>query len=133
MGPRFLMMTSRRSTHPLKERTSKSANMELPMLSKLKRRGFIQTRGTISPGLGQPSSGKFILVTKTSALSKGDKIDKQTPYFRFCNASIIMATFGFFSQPTSSSPIQRLAKRYEIDKVFNLLTLLEQAFHRKNS
>ena len=61
-----------RDTHnlPLKERTSKRANIDLPMLSKWKRRGLCHTRGTNIPGFGHPflGSSTFILVMNTSAL-----------------------------------------------------------------
>ncbi len=60
---------SKQFASPLKDRTSKRASIEFPMLSKLNRRGFIQTRGARRPGRWQPlQSGKFILVTKTSDL-----------------------------------------------------------------
>ena len=39
-GPTRSMMTSRTSNHPSSDNTSNSANMALPMLSKLKLRGF---------------------------------------------------------------------------------------------
>lgn len=39
-GPRVLMRTSRISSQPLKDKTSKRASIAFPMLSKLNRRGF---------------------------------------------------------------------------------------------
>ena len=39
-GPTLSMMTSLTSSHPSRERTSNNANIALPMLSKLKLRGF---------------------------------------------------------------------------------------------
>ena len=57
---------------PLKDRTSNRANMDLPILSKWKRLGLCQTRGTKIPGLGHPflGSSTFIFVINTAALKK---------------------------------------------------------------